>query len=229
MRVVALTCALLRVAAQKLLGAAVHESRFVKADGRGVYAADVVYLPMFPFPSKMGEAPPRTAFSWVAPQLYSMSVARLQALHGVAAPPPRNLVLYLARSVRKRRVVNEGELLAAVEAALLPPYELSVLRDPSDWRADSLLVAQAVVLLGPHGGALSNAVFLRPDAASHVVEIVNDRLGDTILCYLGLASALGVTYWRANATMLSFDHPMVADVPSVIRILEAAGVAAATM
>jgi hypothetical protein len=69
---------------------------------------------------------------------------------------------------------------------------------------------------------------MRPDRTSHVVEIVTSRAVEERprACFLFLANAHNVTYWRADTTtMRSFHEPIAADVDDVMRILQRIGVA----
>ena len=88
-------------------------------------------------------------------------------------PPPRDRIIYLRRT-GSRRILNEGELQAAVKDALLPPYQIVTRADGMPLKQVRELMARARVVYGPHGGAWGNAFFAA--AAPEVVFIELNRL-----------------------------------------------------
>lgn len=142
--------------------------------------------------------------------------------------PQRNLVVFFDRNaiagdvVYRRRVgqpngrqlLNQSSLLAAIAAALLPPYRLQTLTC-MDWKTDRATVARAAVLIGVHGGALVNMIFAAP--GTHVIEIgrslimraMQRRANATSpppsknprLVFAGMAASLGHVYWTAEDLM----------------------------
>lgn len=90
----------------------------------------------------------------------------------------RKVVYFSRKRNDKRFVLNQRQLLDEIEAKLSPDCELVVVgkldqaMDEStliaDWKRVALLLENAVVLMGPHGGALNNLI-LAP-ATAHLVE-----------------------------------------------------------
>ncbi len=87
-------------------------------------------------------------------------------------------------------------------------------------------------LVTPHlhplvGFAAQNSIFLKPDQSSHVIEINPwDRLPWRPY-FMSVANANNQTFWQANTTDFDYDlRPMIADVPSVLRVMSLAGLLA---
>ena len=77
-------------------------------------------------------------------------------------------VVYLAREQSQRRAVaNEKELLEAMRNAF---GRLLLELHPGDFHEDRKLLADAAVVVGPHGGALANMVFAPVNTS--VVEFI---------------------------------------------------------
>jgi hypothetical protein len=90
------------------------------------------YLPGMIGPSAMGHLPRRSAFNHLLPAFTAAACFgddTAAAAAAAAAPPPhRDAVVYFSRAAgRKRSVGNQGALLEAVRAALLPGLSLVVL------------------------------------------------------------------------------------------------------
>jgi hypothetical protein len=83
------------------------------------------------------------------------------------------------------------------------------------------------VLTGCRLHACQNAIFMKPDATSHVVEIVNEDLPDPRECYRSLVNGNNQTLWRVKPlSMASYDWGTItADVPAVVAVLRRIGVA----
>ena len=105
--------------------------------------------------------------------------------------------------------------------------ELRVLYPTGDWRANRAALANASVLVGPHGGAFANMVFLPENATvlefSPVVRLWK-RGENPRPFYLGLAVGLGLTYYAlAPNEPVSFDGgPMtvpVDDLRALLRLI----------
>lgn len=192
-----------------MLGPAFAADRFIVAHGAFVYPADVVWVPHFAQQSKMGFVPPGIAFQRSAPRLR------------VQPASPRNLVVYLARARgRSRSVLNEQELLDAVQKLIAPHgLLLEVLLDPRDWRADRELLSRAVLLFGPHGGSFANMLFLQP--GTPVLEFLSTLIAaEARDCYAGLAAGLGLPFWRYAPPLFSYERPMRVDVDDVLNMLK---------
>lgn len=112
---------------------------------------------------------------------------RALSAQGAVESQPHNVVLYLSRGPRRRRSVrNEGELVAAMRAALRPHLELVVVEDPDPEEEEvgtenlARLAFRAQAIVGPHGGALQNMVHLRLPGTYGVANWTSDALvGDT--------------------------------------------------
>ena len=196
-----------------VLGPAFTADRFIVANGALVYPADVVWVPHFAQQTKMGFVPPGIAFQ------------RSAALLRVQPASPRNLVVYLARAHgRPRSVLNEKELLEAVQTLIAPHgLLLEVLLDPHDWRADRELLSRAALLFGPHGGSFANMLFLQP--GTPVLEFLSTLIAaEARDCYAGLAAGLGLPFWRYAPPVFSYERPMRIDVDDVLSMLKQTGI-----
>ncbi len=95
--------------------------------------------------------------------------------------------LYISRArAAVRRVINENEVAPLLRAH---GFEILALEDFS-WREQTLLFAQATVVIAPHGAALANAVFCAP--GTRITEI-STRAGYRDW-YLQLAAAAELRY-----------------------------------
>ena len=209
-------------------GIAGIRARMLVAEPCTIYRAQRVYLPQLTGSNtKMGIVPPGI-----------LVAARRNLVEGRAWPDKdkQTTVLFLARPHGKRRGMspdNQRALVAAIEGALHPRYRLRVFANGTDWTTDRGVFSTAVVVLGAHGGAHANMVFMPPE--SHVVEFLggptaadavpyaNDRP-----CYQGLAAACGLHYWSVAAADFHFtDKTLQMQVPvrDVLQILWRIGVA----
>ena len=116
-------------------------------------AAPEIFVPHFEStgePLKMGITPPR-------------------AMKPLGSHTQRgSKVVYLAREKSRRRAVaNEKELLEAMRNAF---GRLLLELHPGDFHEDRKLLADAAVVVGPHGGALANMVFAPVNTS--VVEFI---------------------------------------------------------
>ena len=88
-------------------------------------------------------------------------------------PPPspnhRPVVVYLHRPGGHRSITNGDELIAALRAALSASYELVIFDGSLSLTQAIELFSRAALIVGPHGGAFLNALFLPP--LSSVVEV----------------------------------------------------------
>jgi hypothetical protein len=158
---------------------------------------------------------------------------------------------------RVRSVTNEAALLQRLRERLRDDLQLVVLTDPAptEFERVAMLSTRAVVMMGPHGGAFmvcgvplnslpalsrqrltlavlwcaaaQNAMFMRPDRTSHIVEIMSLDVPQELLrpCFAFLANANNITYWQANTTAVhDFYSPITADVADVMQVLASIGV-----
>jgi hypothetical protein len=147
-------------------------------------------------------------------------VEALRELMGVAGRPRGRRRLYLSRpAAQRRRLLNDAEI-----AARLARHGFDSV-DPGSMSFDRQveLFADAAVVVGPHGAALTNAVFMAPGGA--VVELTHDAR--VVWTFHEVAGASGHAYAcaigdRANAA----DDPLFADFSVDAAAVEAAVVAA---
>lgn len=232
----------------------VHSSRFLTAHkGRAYAAAGGVYVVQYlPCSDRRGDGlvPPVVSLLTAAAAFRRLAAAVSLAGSGtgsdaesgsalssavtradapsVEGPPARRLVVYVGRGPgRVRFVANEDALLAAVRGALAPGLALVNVTDPRDWVGMSDVASHAVVLMGPHGGALANAALLPPGPDSHVVEFGKGGTLDVRQCFCGLTNALNMTFWRVAVPMFSYTSRAGMEVPldDVLGVLREIGVA----
>ena len=137
----------------------------------GSYYADELYYPTIR-PAGFLSPPFPYAFPRFGPRLMAMG----------KTDEPKNVFLYISRYPgRERAVGNEVELVAAVTKWLLPELEFVHLVDPTveKWRETAKLCYRAVVMMGPHGGALQNAIFMRNRSkVKSIQDAVEQEYGD---------------------------------------------------
>jgi capsular polysaccharide biosynthesis protein len=125
-----------------------------------------------------------------------------------------------------RGVGNEAELLQAIRGALKPGYSLVSLIDPRSWASVSDVAGRASVMIGPHGGALANAVLMQPGPQRHVIEFAKAGIPRVRQCFCGLTNALNMTFWRANVPRFSYHaRDLAVPVDEVVGMLRDIGVA----
>jgi hypothetical protein len=138
----------------------------------------------------------------------------------VGPPGPADRLLYVGRErTRKRRLSNDAELLAALEAEGFAAVEAESL----PFAEQAALASRTRVLVGVHGAGLTNMLFMTEGA--HVVEIANPRYPSP--AFYALAAALGLRYWLVwgtpsdargpDALDVEVDPRRVADVLEAIR------------
>lgn len=214
------------------------DDRFVWARAEDLIPADVVVTPVFTnaFGWSSWAGLPTWPHGMVAiskylrdalqatPPIPELAIATGSRDDNRTATNANSTVLYVSRAPhRVRAVCQEEALLRAVAAALKPQFRLVVVQDP---RRPVRQALNAAVLMGPHGGAFSNLVFMA--AGSHAVEFIPLDRGIARPCHVALAAASGVTYHHVEPTSgFDFDarQCMHIDARRVVRALVAAGVA----
>jgi hypothetical protein len=107
-------------------------------------------------------------------------------------------------------------------------------QDPTDTAMNSTCqaVQRAVAVVGPHGGALANAVFLQP--GGHLIEFSGTAAtlatpGTPLRdCFAGLAMGMPDTrFWRVPVQGFDYDAPFNVSVDAALEVLRAAGLAPA--
>jgi len=100
---------------------------------------------------------------------------------------PRSKAIYLSRrTAPRRRVLNEEAVCEYLATLGVEAIELS--ERPLAEQVE--IVAQADLIIAPHGAALSNLVFAKSNA--RVLEIFSDA--GTLKCFWILSHQLGITY-----------------------------------
>jgi capsular polysaccharide biosynthesis protein len=134
-----------------------------------------------------------------------------------------NLVLLIMRhALRERAVVNEAELISAIQSQLRVDLELVVLHDPGEmeWEHTAQLAYRSLVLLGPHGGGLQNAVFMQPDIGAAVVEMNKpQRVENFRECFVTLSRGLNLRYWLIEHPQFDYNVQFNASIPDVMHVL----------
>ena len=141
----------------------------------------------------------------------------------------RRIVLYLSRGTNNnrnaaRRVLNEEELLQSIKPVVEEKnYELVVFNSNDFNTLDTLFdfLANVDVVIGPHGGAFYNILFMRRNIT--VIEFVQDkrmfhsmRYAVHMIIYLQ-ASLLGDNYY--SVVSKSSQKDMIVNIPDVHSIL----------
>jgi Glycosyltransferase 61 len=120
----------------------------------------------------------------IAPQVIEFARWSQGRLGLTAAPRTRRLFLS-RRGARKRRIVNEDEILAM----LGPDFE-SVHLEGMSVREQASLFSEASIVVAPHGAGLTNLLFCVPPTP--VIELVSEDLPPST--YRQLAGLLGHPY-----------------------------------
>lgn len=142
-------------------------------------------------------------------------------------PPKRRARIYVSRAdAMLRRVVNEGELVAALRGLDFEIVVPGMITVSDQARAFS----QAEIIIGPHGSGLTNIVFA-PEGA-HVVELSATRRRHPTFIEK-LARGLHLNFHRVQGWALPTqeqrmavneqDQDMVVPVPELLRLITALG------
>ncbi len=147
---------------------------------------------------------------------------RARFLPAALAAPHRRLYVGRGDKKRTRRVVNEAELLAALEPLGFEPVDPGSMSPAEQVRA----FAEAECIVGPHGAGLTNLAFAPPGAA--VVELfARDYVNE---CFWALATTVeGLRYrylvgdgslaaWSGRNRGVASD--IVVDPQQVLRLLD---------
>jgi hypothetical protein len=157
-----------------------------------------------------------TQFSAVGSGVYSMRGYRwirdrVLNHYGISGAPETGHRIYVSRDdARERRVLNEAEVLDALEPFGFERYELGALSYPE--QVERFAGADAVV--APHGAGLTNAIYARDVS---VCELFGSKLH---LDYYLVAEGLGFDYRYLLATADGDD--MVVDVDRLRETVEQA-------
>ena len=150
--------------------------------------------------------PPGACPNWVVYPRGVMRRPHRQIIAAGQAQQPRNLVVYLHRPRPMLRfALNDAQFRAALNASLLPPFQMVVLdpgggahavneADSMSWRAMRGLMLRAAAVVGAHGSAFANVFFAQDAAAVHLIEL--NLIGGRA-CHLIMHQAAGAasTFW----------------------------------
>jgi len=159
--------------------------------------------------------------------LYNRGV--MKPLGRAAYQKQKTRIVYMARPKGKRFVENERKVLKALRQT---GAQVTVLMGLKNYEEDRALFTGVDYFVGPHGGALSNMLFLPPGAT--VVEFGpmgywRLKLGTKSdkpnreeqiprPCFMGLTLSLGLRYVALspkNVDKFSYDRPMRMDVQAL--------------
>jgi capsular polysaccharide biosynthesis protein len=124
--------------------------------------------------------------AWGISQTAIRTFARLR--ENAAVPPAAEELVYVSRiGSTRRRLLNEDEVIRFLEtqgAKIADPGTLTPKEQIS-------LFSGARIVIGPHGGGLTNLVFCKSNAA--IYELLPSSYAN--VCYNRLAQANGMDYW----------------------------------
>ncbi|KAJ4460191.1 hypothetical protein PAPYR_3580 [Paratrimastix pyriformis] len=157
---------------------------------------------------------------WVAPRLVAAlraellgAVGREGHLHHTR--PPAVIVI---RRKGSREVANHAALMAAVRAEFNGTRYETVEFEALPVAATVDLFHRAALVVGPHGAGLTNIMFC--PAGTPVIEFLEEF--HPPLCFVYMATALGLPWFGFRVPYATHEGPMTVDVPLVLhRIREA--------
>ncbi len=153
------------------------------------------------------------------------SLLPIQQRLGILDGTTQDLVLYCGRQRGARSVLNREALVRRLTEVLkrtkltLHEFEAS-----GNLELDMELFKRALIILGPHGGALANMVFSQP--GTHIIEFLPIyrlyREGTYPRpVYWGLAQAAGLDYWTVEPSGFDFERAdMEVNVDEVANIVD---------
>jgi hypothetical protein len=156
---------------------------------------------------------------------FKMGVTPQDVLNPLGGHVPGSKIIYLPRpKSMKRRVENEKDVLELLKHRYGKFLQVYIPKD--NWKDDREVFKHAKVIVGPHGGAMSNMVFA-PSGTKIIEFIPLDELaqndGNDRPCYMGLANALGFNYTYVNTLKFSFEGPMQVDLDDLKKKLGSNG------
>ena len=147
----------------------VPEAKRFRCSKYFVHQFERLIVPAMPFPLD-------EAASW--------SCSYVRSLFPEKAPGPERI--YLHRGAGRRRLINEAEL----ETALKTTGFISAQPDKMSVAEQAKLLSAARCIVGPHGAALTNALFAPPGA--RLLELFHPQHKNR--CYVNIAAACGHHY-----------------------------------
>lgn len=160
----------------------VPASKILETQHYSYIQADELIVPSFP-------AVPAWMPQWTCEFLRSAFLrSDVQALGDVKQPPLWGNRVYISRSLAaNRRIINEAEMiefLSYLGFQIVTLESLSVLEQAS-------LLANAKVVISPHGGGLTNLVFCSP--GTKVIEIFSPKF--VYPCYWLISNLVNLEYY----------------------------------
>lgn len=124
--------------------------------------------------------------------------------------------IYISRSNPQnqvsRRVDNEDELVKMIER-----YEFkTVYMEEFSFLDQISIMAQARLILAPHGAGITNVMFAKDDC--HLIELINDKRG--ILCFEEMCARLGISYERFDCKQSDNDSVELGNIEVDVNGLE---------
>jgi len=130
-------------------------------------------------------------------------LAPLRARLALPAQARRRRLFISRAKAKSRRLVNEDALWPLLERAGFERVHLEAL----DFDAQRALMAEADILLGPHGAGLTNMLFCAPGA--QIVEIMDPDYPNPN--FYALACAMEHGYWLVEGRGVGSGHPLGKD------------------
>jgi len=167
------------------------------------------------------------------PYLWQLGQERFLRLPPPQAPAKRRRIVYCSRTAgghtdnTGRRVLNEDELLRYMRQSF-PQYELTIFNHAQFHTVQDLIdfFADTVALIGPHGGCLTNILFL--PCNTFVLELfplvngIKPPLGHPGMMMYMQAMFLRQQYWMLPVTTRSHLGDMNVPLDQFSRILQTA-------
>ncbi len=125
---------------------------------------------------------------------------RARSVLAPATTSPARRILISRRAARGRTLIGEDALLPLLAAHGIAP----VVMEELEFAAQVALMAQAEVVVAPHGAGLTNMLFCRPGA--HIVEIADPTYPNPN--FYAMAAALGLTYTLVAGEGVGDGHPL---------------------
>lgn len=130
-------------------------------------------------------------------------------------------VVILQRLKQDRSLTNHDEFVHAVRANFrTPKYDISLFNGSLSLADSVLWFQQFDLLIGPHGGAFLNGIFLRSGAS--VIEIAYPGFAEMPFptYFYSQLVGLGIDYWIEWAIRGEYTSPMTVNITSVIQTLQ---------
>jgi hypothetical protein len=132
-----------------------------------------------------------------------------------------DLVIYMPRSKGRRDVENEREVIEV----LLQIFgrKLYICHPTDAWTDQIQIFSEAQIIIGPHGGAFGNMILAPVNTTViefHDIRALMKARENSRPCYLGLAHALGFTYYNFEPQNFTFGGSMWIDTTKLREFLQ---------